>query len=192
MTWQNDESTLSSDCFSHALYEEPIVNIHLRKEQSDDIEEIDELIIAAFLEAPHTSHTEQFIVKQLRDAEALSTSIVAELGERIVGHVALSRVEISDGSAGWYGLGPISVDPEMQGRGIGSQLMCEAERELRNIQANGCVLLGEPEYYRRFGFKAIDRLILPDVPPEYFLALHLDGTIPRGVVTYHKAFSAVD
>lgn len=168
------------------------MNIHLRKEQEGDIEEIHALTIAAFLNAPHTSHTEQFIVKQLRDAGALAISIVAEVPVRIVGHVALSPVEISDGCTGWYGLGPISVAPELQGRGIGSQLTREAERELRNIRANGCVLLGDPEYYRRFGFKPMAGLILPDVPPEYFQALHLNGTLPQGVVTYHKAFSAVE
>ena len=168
------------------------MNIPIRKERIGDIEKIHELTIAAFLNAPHTSHTEQFIVKKLRDADALAISIVAEVMGRIVGHVALSPVEISDGSARWYGLGPISVAPELQGRGIGSQLMRATETELRNIKANGCVLLGDPEYYRRFGFKPMEGLILPDVPPEYFQALHLNGTLPQGVVTYHKAFSAVE
>lgn len=168
------------------------MNIPIRKERIGDIEKIHELTIAAFLNAPHTSHTEQFIVKKLRDADALAISIVAEVMGRIVGHVALSPVEISDGSTRWYGLGPISVAPELQGRGIGSQLMRATETELRNIKANGCVLLGDPEYYRRFGFKPMEGLILPDVPPEYFQALHLNGTLPQGVVTYHKAFSAVE
>lgn len=168
------------------------MNIPIRKERIGDIEKIHELTIAAFLNAPHTSHTEQFIVKKLRDADALAISIVAEVMGRIVGHVALSPVEISDGSTRWYGLGPISVAPELQGRGIGSQLMRATETELRNIKANGCVLLGDPEYYRRFGFKPMEGLILPDMPPEYFQALHLNGTLPQGVVTYHKAFSAVE
>lgn len=168
------------------------MNIPIRKERIGDIEKIHELTIAAFLNAPHTSHTEQFIVKKLRDADALAISIVAEVMGRIVGHVALSPVEISDGSTGWYGLGPISVAPELQGRGIGSQLMRAAETELRNIKANGCVLLGDPEYYRRLGFKPMEGLILPDMPPEYFQALHLNGTLPQGVVTYHKAFSAIE
>lgn len=165
------------------------LSIIVRKEKDDDIVKIHEVTIAAFLDAPHTNHAEQFIVKALRDSGALSISLVAEDAGRIVGHVALSPVVISDGSNGWFGLGPISVEPSEQGKGIGSQLMRVALTELGNIKANGCVLLGDPGYYKRFGFKPIDGLVLPDVPPEYFQANLLQGTYPRGEVTYHESFS---
>jgi putative acetyltransferase len=105
--------------------------------------------------------------------------------------VALSPVAMSDGSAGWYGLGPISVRPERQGRGIGSRLMQAALQLLRERGAAGCVLVGDPAYYSRFGFKPEPSLELPGVPPEYFQALSLGAALPRGVVTFHEAFSAV-
>lgn len=166
------------------------MNIIIRKEQSDDVERIHEVTVAAFLDAPHTDHREQFIVQALRDSGALSVSIVAEDDGDIVGHLALSLVLISDKSDNWYGLGPISVVPSKQGKGIGSKLMKAAISELKQLSAKGCVLLGNPDYYHRFGFKPISGLILPGVPQEYFQALVFQGSLPQGSVTYHAAFSA--
>ena len=81
----------------------------IRRESQSDVAAIDTLIIEAFLHVPHTSRTEQFIVKALT--------------------------------------------------------------ELWKLDAAGCVVLGEPQYYDRFGFKADPALVLPDVPPEYFQAM---------------------
>lgn len=166
------------------------MNINIRSEQPADIPAIEELTIAAFLDAPHTSHTEQHIVNALRQAGMLTLSLVAEAAGEIVGHVAVSPVTISDGRAGWYGLGPISVTPRLQGQGIGSQLMRRALADLRELGATGCVLLGDPGYYGRFGFRAEPGLVLPGVPPEYFQALSFGGAIPAGTVSYHEAFNA--
>ena len=166
------------------------LSISIRKELSSDVQSIYEVTVAAFLEAPHTDHTEQFIVKALRESGALSASLVAEDDGNIVGHVALSPVTISDGTDSWYGLGPISVLPNNQSKGIGSKLMNEAIQELKNIRAKGCVLLGDPNYYHRFGFKPRESLLLPDVPPEYFQALLFQENSPQGIVTYHESFSA--
>ncbi|ABO24672.1 GNAT family N-acetyltransferase [Shewanella loihica] len=162
--------------------------MHIRSEAPGDIAAIEEITKAAFLEAPHTDHTEHLIVNALRDAGALAISLVAEVQGKIVGHVALSRVTISDGSQDWYGLGPISVVPERQGEGIGSALMGAALEALDNASAHGCVLLGEPEFYQRFGFAPKAGLILPGVPEAYFLACKLGGEWPQGEVSYHDAF----
>jgi len=104
--------------------------------------------------------------------------------------VRCGPVSISDGATGWFGLGPIAILPQHQRRGIGSRLVRAALRLLRSRGACGCVVLGEPHYYRRFGFQADPGLILPGVPPEYFLALSFDSSQPRGTVTYHEAFNA--
>lgn len=88
----------------------------------------------------------------------------------------------------WFG--PISVSPAYQGMGIGAKLMNEALRRLRALGASGCVVLGEPAYYGRFGFRAEPTLVLPDVPPEYFQAVAFGGEIPTGAVSYHEAFEA--
>jgi len=144
---------------------------------------------AAFLNAPHTSHTEQHIVNALRGAGQLAISLVAEADGTLIGHIAISPVAISDGASGWFGLGPISVLPQYQRRGAGSRLTREALQILRQRGAAGCVVLGEPGYYGRFGFAANASLVLPDVPPEYFQALSFDSSKAEGVVTYHEAFS---
>ena len=170
------------------------MTIQLRHETPDDIAAIEAVTIAAFANAPHTSHTEQFIVRALRAANELTLSIVAEEHGQVVGHVALSPVTITDSqgrqAVGWYGLGPISVLPPRQGHGIGSRLLEQALSELRAMRAAGCVLLGEPAYYGRFGFQAHAGLQLPGVPPGYFLALAFHGPVPEGIAQYSDAFNA--
>lgn len=160
----------------------------IRPETAADIDAIDQVTRDAFLHAGHTDHTEQFIVKALRAAGALSVSLVAELDGTVIGHVAASPVSISDGTPHWYGLGPVSVAPGHQGLGVGSQLVNRLLDELRQLGAAGCVVLGEPAYYGRFGFRAQSALVLPGVPAEYFQAVLLSGTLPTGSVSYHRAF----
>lgn len=166
------------------------MNLRIRTEISTDHAAIHAVTEAAFREAPHSSHTEQFIVDALRSRGELSLSLVAEKDGQVVGHIALSPVTISDGSTGWFGLGPISVLPEWQGQGIGAALMHAALDALRGQGAQGCVLLGEPAYYGRFGFRAEPGLVLPGVPPEYFQALCLRPPMAQGEVSYSTAFEA--
>ncbi len=162
----------------------------IRLETAADVKDIHALTAAAFLSAPHTDRTEQFIVDALRNAGALTISLVAEENGKLLGHVAISPVSISDGTSGWFGLGPISVLPERQGQGIGTRLIHRALQLLREQGASGCVLLGDPNYYSRFGFKPEAGLVLADVPPEYFQAIGFSTSLPQGTVTYHRAFSA--
>lgn len=118
------------------------MNYTIRPESSKDRASIHALTEAAFRDAPHSSHTEQFIVDALRSRGELSLSLVAEKDGQVVGHIALSPVTISDGSTGWFGVGPISVLPGCQGQGIGAALMHAALDALRGQGAQGCVVLG--------------------------------------------------
>ncbi|KAG0034841.1 hypothetical protein BGZ82_005586 [Podila clonocystis] len=165
-------------------------NITIRNEQQADIDIITHLTEVAFKTQAHSSTTEQFIVNALRRADQLTISLVAVVGDAIVGHVAISPVTISSGATGWYGLGPISVSPEHQGRGIGSKLVKASLAELRHLGGLGCVLLGNPAYYGRFGFKTEPNLVLSGVPPEYFQTLSFGRQLPSGTVRYHEAFDA--
>ncbi len=162
----------------------------IRKEKSSDIEAIWNVTVATFKNHPISDNTEQFIINELRKASVLTISLVAELNGQVVGHIAFSPVTISDGSQNWYGLGPVSVLPEFQNQGIGKSLILEGLSQLKNLDAEGCVLVGDPRYYERFGFRNIPGLIFEGVPQEVFLTLPFYEKIPRGVVTYHEAFSA--
>ncbi|GAB2315176.1 GNAT family N-acetyltransferase [Stenotrophomonas geniculata] len=166
------------------------MNYTIRAEAIDDHATLRALTEAAFRDAAHSSHTEQFIVAALRARGELSVSLVAEMDGKVIGHVAVSPVTISDGSTGWFGLGPISVLPAWQGQGIGAALMHAALEALRQQDAHGCVLLGEPAYYGRFGFRAEPGLVLPGVPAEYFQALCLQPPLAQGEVQYSPAFEA--
>ncbi|KJK08052.1 GNAT family N-acetyltransferase [Pseudomonas tussilaginis] len=168
------------------------MNLTIRNEQAADIDAISALTAAAFEHAEHSSHTEQFIVNALRRSGQLSVSLVAVHNNKIIGHVAISPVTISSGATGWFGLGPISVRPDSQGQGVGSALMEAALAELRRLGGVGCVVLGEPGYYGRFGFKAEPGLELPGVPQEYFQAVSFGGEMPSGTVMYHAAFEATE
>lgn len=164
--------------------------ILIRDETPDDIKAIAAVIIAAFEPLEISSHTEQFIVEALRSAGALSLSLVAEVDGRVVGHIAFSPVTISDGTQNWYGLGPVSVLPIYQRQGIGKALIQEGLCRLKNRGAQGCCLVGHPEYYPKFGFKPVAGLMLEGVPPEVFFALSFNGSVPQGHVTFHEGFQA--
>nr|WP_180167403.1 N-acetyltransferase [Stenotrophomonas sp. SbOxS2]NYU00508.1 N-acetyltransferase [Stenotrophomonas sp. SbOxS2] len=167
------------------------MNLAIRSESIDDHVAIHKLTEMAFRDAVHSSHTEHHIVDALRERGELSMSLVAEDAGLLVGHVALSPVSVQDGSQGWFGLGPISVLPQQQGRGVGTALMRAAIEALRRKGARGCVLLGEPAYYGRFGFRAVPGLVLPGVPAAYFQALCLQPPMAQGEVRYSPAFDAV-
>ncbi|MEJ2568596.1 MAG: N-acetyltransferase, partial [candidate division WOR-3 bacterium] len=125
-----------------------------------------------------------------RKAEALTLSLVAEIDGRVVGHIAFSPVTISDGTPDWYGLGPVSVLPEYQRKGIGKALINEGLSRLKDMKARGCCLVGHPDYYRKFDFENISGLKIEGVPQEVFFALSFDGHIPQGTVTFHESFNA--
>jgi len=168
------------------------MGISVRKERDGDILSIRRVTEFAFKDAEYSSQAEQWIVEALRKNHALTVSLVAELDGSVLGHVAISPVTISDGTKNWYGLGPISVLPAYQNRGIGSLLIQKALLELEAIHAEGCVVLGEPGYYGRFGFKVHEGLVYPNVPPEYFQALSFNDRIPVGEVSYHESFNATE
>jgi len=117
----------------------------------------------------------------------LSASLVAILDDQVIGHVAISPVEW-DGGDRWFGLGPVSVDPRHQGRGVGAALIQRALDDIRIAGAAGCVVAGDSGYYSRFGFQSDPRWTYPGLPPEYFMALPFAPVTGAGVVRYHSAF----
>jgi putative acetyltransferase len=162
----------------------------IRKETVLDIEAISEVTIAAFQNIAISNHTEQFIINALRNANAMTISLVAEVDGQVVGHIAFSPVTISDGIPNWFGLGPVSVLPKYQKQGIGKSFILKWLFLLKDIGGQGCALVGDPNYYKRFGFNNISDLIYEDIPQEFFLALLFDKIIPQGTVMFHEGFLA--
>lgn len=165
----------------------------IRTETQDDLDAIGQVIGAAFAEQPGNGRPEQRIVDALREAGALTLSLVADIDGRIAGCIAFSPITISsppgsEAAGAWFGLGPVAVLPQDQRHGVGKALVRAGLTELERLRAAGCVVLGEPRYYQQFGFRAGSGLRLANVPAEYFMALSLGGAIAQGEVRYHPAF----
>ena len=163
-------------------------NIEIRGEAAGDEEAIFALTQRAFAGMEFSDGTEPYIVDKLRADGDLTLSLVALERARIVGHIAFSPLSISDGSADWYGLGPVSVEPRLQRSGIGGKLIERGIADMRERGAKGIALLGSTEYYPRFGFRHEPQLRYPGPPAEYFQCLLLEGELPSGEVKYSAAF----
>ena len=161
----------------------------IRSETAADFAAIASVIQEAFADHPHSHQTEHLLVDGLRKAGALLVSLVAEEEGQVVGHISFSPVGIGGSDTGWMILAPIAVRAARQRRGIGKALMKAGLDAIRAMGAQGCVLAGDPGYYGRFGFRAQARLVLPGVPPEYFLALSFAGPPAEGEVTCHPVFA---
>lgn len=164
------------------------MSARIRPELPADAAAISQVVTEAFAGHPHSDGSEARIVMRLRSSGALAVSLVAVLEEGVVGHVAFSPVRISSGAQHWYGLGPVAVLPTWRRLGIGGQMIVAGLARLRTLGAAGCVVLGDPAYYRRFGFEASPALTYPGPPPEYFQALAFERPAPTGVVQYASAF----
>jgi putative acetyltransferase len=161
----------------------------IRPETPQDISVIEQITIAAFDGKWYSDQTEHLVVNRLREAGAMSVSLVAEIDGIVVGHVVFSVVNINGEDIGWYGLGPVSVLPKLQKQGIGSKLIREGLSIIREKGAKGCILEGDPNYYQRFGFKNYPDLVYEGTPdPKYFMALPFYDNVPNGKVEFHKAF----
>jgi putative acetyltransferase len=162
----------------------------IRRERDGDEAAIAHVIAAAFAGVEWSDGSEARIVDRLRDSLELEASYVAVTPSgSVVGHIAFSPVTIDGVECGWFGLGPLAVLPDWQRRGIGAALVTAGLEDLQRVDAAGCVVLGQPDYYTRFGFAHDPALAYPGAPvAEYFQRLMLGGEPLRGVVTYSPAF----
>jgi len=171
----------------------PELIFSLRDEDAADVEAIDALTRAAVADHPFGQQTEHLIVRRRRAADALSLSLVASQDGAPIIHAASPPVGFDGRIGGWLGLGPLSVAPRWQRRGVGSALVRSGLRRLAERGAAGCVVLGDPAYFGRFGFAPQPGSLLPGVPAGHFMALAMPGTadtLPAGTVAYRPAFKA--
>jgi putative acetyltransferase len=162
--------------------------ISIRSETANDYDAVRHVNIEAFRNHPISRQTEHLIVDALRAAGALAVSLVAVSDGRVVGHIAFSGARVGDSEAGWFLLGPVAVLPDVQGQGIGSALVDSGLARLRAGDASGCVLVGDPVFYGRFGFATFSDLAYEGVPHEYVLALPFGDVTPCGRIGAHEAF----
>lgn len=150
------------------------------------------VIVAAFADEPQGGQFERRIVDALRADGRLSVSLGAVRDGRLVGHVAFSPVAIGAGGEGWHGLAPLAVWPGCQRQGIGAALVRAGLDALRRAGARGCVVLGEPACYARFGFGPAGDIVFPQAPPDALMALPFGEHAPRpaGALRYHASFYA--
>lgn len=160
----------------------------IRPEQIGDEAAIRALTERAFEPMPFSSGTEASIVDQLRNDGDLALSLVWVEGDEIVGHIAFSPVSIDQEHTGWYGLGPVSVRPDLQRKNIGSGLIIEGLAQMKDMGAAGCVLVGDPGYYCRFDFQSDGNLVYGEVDPQYVQWLSFCAEAARGVLRYSPAF----
>ncbi len=169
-------------------------DISIRPELSSDIE-----VIYAINDAAFGQPAEAKLVDRLRDASALTLSLVAVIDGVVVGHIAFSpaRIETGNGDLDAIGLAPMAVSPVMQRSGIGAKLVREG---LRRLEADGhkfVIVLGHPEYYPRFGFVVGQKhgveCEFPSRPEAFMIralgAATLDSV--KGMARYHGEFQAL-
>ncbi|RAI39552.1 GNAT family N-acetyltransferase [Rhodoplanes roseus] len=168
----------------------------LFRDQTDaDTDAVRTLVTAAYHGLPHASGTEPFIMDALWRSGAAAVALVAQDASGLVGQAAFSAVHIfgPDGAGtGWFVLGPLSVRPDRQHQGIGSALIRHGLARLRTRGAAGCLVVGDPGYYGRTGFRVVGGLHVPGIPDRYVQALPFAGLPPTGIIELHEAFSAAE
>ena len=162
--------------------------IDIRPEQDSDQRTIYEITERAFRDMPFSDGDEHDLIDRLRDQGQLSLSLVAQDGDLIVGQITFSPATVSGGTGPWYALGPVSVNPNRQGEGIGSLLIEEGLREIKKRGALGCILTGNPLYYRRFGFEHSSANCPTNEQDEYFMVKLLAEVKPVGNFAFHSTF----
>jgi len=163
--------------------------LEIRPESSEDQTGIYQLIQAAFADKDYSSGTEGPILDALRKQGDLTLSLVAIRSETLVGHIAFSPVSIAGHSENIYALGPVAADPSLRFQGIGTALINAGLERLQALKARACVLIGDPNYYHRFGFIGDCGLRFGTLPPSYVQALVWGEALPDGDIVFAPAFS---
>ena len=162
--------------------------IKIRPEIEEDWGSIRQITESAFLDMPYAAGDEQDLIEKLRIVGVLSLSLVAVYEGEVVGQITFSPAMLSGGASPWFALGPVSVVPDRQGQGIGSKLIEEGLSKIGDLGALGCILTGNPAYYRRFGFELAALNCPENEPEEYFMLKILGNRRPEGKFAFHEAF----
>ncbi|MDJ0860057.1 MAG: N-acetyltransferase [Dinoroseobacter sp.] len=148
----------------------------------------DRLAISILLDTAFEGQAEAMLVEDLRAQNAMALELVAFDKESLVGHVAFSELEKP---SRWVALAPLSVRNDHRGRGIGSRLVEEGLDIVRQRHAPAVVVLGDPPFYRKFGFSLeAARNLKTEYPAQNFMVYPLEPHTAgsQHEVVYHRAF----
>jgi Predicted acetyltransferase len=165
------------------------MDFKLRHEESKDIEQVREILRAAF-----PMEAESKLVDALRANDKRIIALVAANDDWVLGHILFSPVTTTPPSkAKGIGLAPVAVLPEVQLQGIGSGLIREGLRLCKELGYDYCVVLGNPKYYQRFGFEKASSFCMQN---EYglddaFMVIRFSncGDMAYGLVKYASEFA---
>jgi putative acetyltransferase len=161
--------------------------IRIRDEAPQDQQAIYKLVSSVF---DQTAEAE--LVENLRAVGDSVISVVAEDDGQVVGHALLSKMQAPFPA---LALAPVSVAPAKQRNGIGSALIARAIDRARNQSWSAIFVLGDPNYYRRFGFEAESAAgFTSPYAGEHFMMLKLSPSLPTttGQLRHAPAFAALD
>lgn len=182
-----------------------VATVRLRPEQPADVPAIRELLTAAFPPpeaAPTGPSPEANLVDELRTSSAWlpELAMVAETSDGLVGYALLTRVRVEPAGFPALALGPVAVSPARQGQGYGTSVVQAALEAATELGERLVVVLGEPAYYRRFGFVPAGQLGLTGPWSRLgdpWQALLLPGAangvaaVPTGEVVYPEPWTHV-
>ena len=163
------------------------MKITIRNEEPKDIDQVRAIVCAAF-----PTEAESKLVDALRANGTAIISLVAVNDAEVLGHIMFSPVTTAPPTnAKGIGLAQVAVRPDMQSQGIGSQLIREGLRLCRDLDFDYCVVLGNPKYYGRFGFK---RAIEAGIRNEYgedeaFMCISFTDCAVTGLAQYAPEFA---
>jgi predicted N-acetyltransferase YhbS len=133
------------------------VKINLRLEEEKDYRIVEELTREAFWNVYFPGCAEHLLIHNLRKTNEFIKELdfVAIYNNKLIGNIVYVKAKIKDMGKEYTILtfGPISVLPEYQNNGIGSKLIKHTINLSKEMGYKAVIIYGDPEYYKRFGFK---------------------------------------
>ncbi|BES63817.1 N-acetyltransferase [Gottschalkiaceae bacterium SANA] len=171
----------------------------IQPEQEENYSEVEALVKEAFMGLENGNPMEPVLVKKLRKGDSFvpGLSLIAHDGEKILGHILLTRIRIvgPDKEILSLAMAPVSVLPDMQNQGIGGELIRVSIEMAKAMEYGSIIVLGHPEYYPRFGFQSTEKWQIRasfEVPAEALMGLELEkGALAgssMGIIEYPAVF----
>lgn len=166
--------------------------MNIRQESPQDFQAIYEINHLAF-----EQEGESQLIEKIRKSETFipELSLVAEQNNKVIGHILFSKIKIiGEQSYPSLALAPMSVHPDFQNKGIGSQLVTQGLQIAKKLNFEHVIVLGHHNFYPKFGFQKASNWSIQcpfEVPGDHFMAIELvEGSLENkgGLVEYPPIF----